>query len=126
MRDHARQLDGEEACGLLIGKVDQGQGAIEQAVPTANVADDRVRRFEIDPATLLRLHREGREAGRTIVGCYHSHPAGAATPSLRDAASADQPDWVWLILAGEDVGAFLVQRGGTIAGRFERLAWETA
>ncbi len=126
MRGHVRETGAEEACGLLLGAVRDGRGAVARAVPAANVAEDRVRRFEVDPATLLKVHREAREGGDALVGCYHSHPGGKAMPSLRDAARADQPGWVWLILAGEEMGAFLVTRGGTIAGRFEPIVWEAA
>lgn len=126
MREHARRSGAEEACGLLLGSLSEEGGRIVEAVPATNVAEDRRRRFEVDPATLLKVHRGAREAGQALVGCYHSHPDGAARPSLRDAANAEQPGWIWLILGQDEIGAFRVEKGGTIAGRFERIRWEAA
>jgi proteasome lid subunit RPN8/RPN11 len=86
----------EECCGLLLGR----PGVIETAVPARNVAYDRSRSFEIDPAVLLRTHREARGAGLKVVGHYHSHPNGVAEPSKRDAAQAVEDGQLWVIVAG--------------------------
>lgn len=86
----------EECCGLLLGSDDR----IESAVPAANVAADKTRSFEIDPAVLLRTHREARGAGMKVVGHYHSHPNGVAEPSKRDAARAVEDGQLWVIVAG--------------------------
>ena len=90
--------DQAEICGLLFGDGSR----ITAATPAVNVATDPARHFEIDPATLIAAHRAARSGGPAIVGHYHSHPGGAATPSAVDAASA-QPDggW-WLIVGGKD------------------------
>ena len=45
-----------ECCGLLLGR----DGRISEARPAANVADNPLRRFEIDPAALFAAHREAR------------------------------------------------------------------
>lgn len=87
-----------ECCGLVEGK-----GAFVTALHPARNLAAASDRFEIDPALQFRLKREGRN----IVGCYHSHPGGAAEPSPRDALGASEPGFVWLIAAGETVGAFL-------------------
>jgi proteasome lid subunit RPN8/RPN11 len=84
----------EECCGLLLGR----DNHIETAVPAANVAADRTRSFEIDPAVLLRTHREARGQGQQVIGHYHSHPNGLATPSKRDAARAVEDGQLWLII----------------------------
>lgn len=89
-RDH-------EVCGLLFGC----DASIAAAEPARNVAADPATTFEIDPAMLLAAHRAERAGGRRIVGCYHSHPSGAAIPSARDVAAAE-PGRLWLIIgAGE-------------------------
>lgn len=122
IRRHVDDGGAEEVCGLLLG----APGHVERAVAAPNGAADRRRRFEVDPATLLATHREARGTGIAVVGCYHSHPGGRAEPSPTDAASADQPGWLWLIVAGGEIGAFIVRAGGAVAGRFDRVAWAVA
>jgi proteasome lid subunit RPN8/RPN11 len=107
-----------EACGLLLGQPDR----IVAAIAARNVAADPERGFEIDPALLLRTHREARGAGLQVIGHYHSHPNGVATPSRRDAAAALDNGQLWLIVAAGAVKAFRAVSGATenmIHGRFE-------
>lgn len=101
-REHPR-----EACGLLIGRGMR----IERLVPAANVAADPLTRFEVDPATLLRAHREAREAGGMVIGCYHSHPNGRQTPSAIDARAIVSDGEIWLIAADGEVRAFVSEAG---------------
>lgn len=113
----------EECCGLLIGSRSEGAVHIDEAAESANVAGDRRRRFEIDPALRLMLMRKLRGGGSGIVGHYHSHPDGPAEPSAHDAAMAFEPELIWLLVPvrrGEAAapGAFLFDAG---AGSFRRL-----
>jgi len=118
---HALATSPEEACGLLIGKMEATGIEVLAVEPTANVAPDRRRHFEIDPARHLALQRSLRGTGHSVVGAYHSHPGGQAEPSARDAAEAIDPELVWLILglkAGKttSIGAYrLVAPGGSFA-----------
>ncbi len=100
---HAAREHPREACGLLIGRGLR----VERLVPAANVADDPVTRFEVDPATLLRAHREARVAGEAVIGCYHSHPNGRRTPSAIDAQGIVADGEIWLIAANGEVRAFV-------------------
>jgi proteasome lid subunit RPN8/RPN11 len=88
-----------EACGLLLG---QGRRIIE-ARPAANVAEDPVLRFEIDPAALFAAHREARSGGPHLLGYYHSHPAGHPRPSATDCEHASGDARTWAIVSGEEV-----------------------
>lgn len=90
----------EECCGLLLAFPGSAPGVIDYVLPAANVAANRRRHFEIDPATLIAAHRAERTSGPHIVGCYHSHPGGDATPSPEDAAQAEAGGSLWLICAG--------------------------
>jgi proteasome lid subunit RPN8/RPN11 len=81
-----------ECCGLMEGVRDGEAVQVTALHPSPNLADDPDR-FEIDPALQFRLMREGR----TVVGCYHSHPRGTAEPSARDAEYAFDSEFVWLI-----------------------------
>ena len=116
----AEQNPDQEVCGLLIGH----EHLIEEALPAANVAADPARRFEIDPAVLLRAHRQARHSGRLVLGHYHSHPGGEARPSLRDAASAHDDGALWIIAGKGDIAAFRAIGGGAIAGRFDPAGLE--
>ena len=66
--------------------------------PTRNLAT-RPDRFEIDPAAQFALLRRLRGSGREIVGCYHSHPNGAAEFSACDREGAFESDFLWLVAA---------------------------
>ena len=96
--DETRAAYPNECCGLLEGEGER----ITTLHPARNLscAPDR---FEIDPALQFRLKREGR----SIIGCYHSHPDGAAEPSPRDVEGASEAGFVWLIAGREEIGAFM-------------------
>lgn len=92
-----------ECCGMLAGRA-EGTGAaraitVTAVHPSANIAAEPRHSFEIDPVLRLRLQRELRGSGDTVVGLYHSHPDGRAQPSATDLDRAWEPDLVWLITA---------------------------
>ena len=99
MLAHTEQAAPHEACGLLLGE----DTRITQARPTANIASDPARHFEIDPQALIDAHRAARKGGPQVVGYYHSHPAGPAEPSATDRAQASGDGRVWAIVAGGEV-----------------------
>ena len=105
----------DEICGLLFGTSD----TIEAARACRNVAADPRGRFEVDPAALLAAYRTAREGGPALIGCYHSHPGGVATPSQRDAADAAANGWLWLIVGGRAARLFRAVHRGAINGRFD-------
>lgn len=107
----------EEACGLIVGKtLASGHCVASRVVISPNVASsDTHQRFEIDPALRLRLGRELRESGESLIGHYHSHPDHPAAPSARDLDDAYEPDLAWLIVSVEAgkaraCGAFRLER----------------
>jgi proteasome lid subunit RPN8/RPN11 len=92
-----------EACGLLLGTIDQaGNWHVEEAHPLRNIFDSPVY-FEFAPEDLLAadLAYSGR-----IIGAYHSHPTGLAVASHTDHQNMkrvnveEQIPWVWLIVSG--------------------------
>ncbi|HVR90814.1 MAG TPA: M67 family metallopeptidase [Novosphingobium sp.] len=95
----ALRAGNEECCGLLLG-----HEKIELARPAANVAADRLRHFEIDPAALFFAHRAERAGEAKLLGYYHSHPSGEAVPSATDRASASGDGRIWAIVASGAVG----------------------
>lgn len=116
----AARADATECCGLLLGKDD----CIDAFLPARNVAAEPHHRFEIDPVTLIAAHRAERHGGSRILGCYHSHPGGDASPSREDAAQAAANGWLWAIVAGPLWrAAFWRATGdGPEHGRFETVA----
>jgi len=107
-----------EACGLLFGE----NGAIDAASVEANVAENPLARFEIDPAALFVSIRAERNGGPHVAGYWHSHPSGDAQPSATDAAMAAPDGKLWLIVAGTSVSGWQAVESGARHGRFEPVA----
>jgi len=88
IQDHAREAYPEESCGFLIGlsgvprRVDESRRARNVA------AENRSRRYMIDPLELLRADDEARKKNLDLIGIYHSHPDHPAAPSEYDRARA--------------------------------------
>lgn len=101
LQAEARQAGEQECCGLLFGQ----PGHITAFQPTANVAADPARGFEINPADLFAAVRAARHGGPPLLGCYHSHPTGNIQPSPDDELGAARAEGLcryWLILTGCD------------------------
>lgn len=96
----------EEACGLIVGRRDDGGFVASRLVPSPNRHAEPARSFEIDPAIHFALLRELRDLvsapgqqPEDIIGHYHSHPDVPADPSPRDFAAAYDPAMLWVILS---------------------------
>lgn len=99
LREEAASAAPRECCGLLLGQ----DGTVREARPAANLADDPLRHFEIDPAALFAAHRAARAGGPELLGYYHSHPAGHPLPSATDCAHASGDGRAWAIIAQGEV-----------------------
>jgi [CysO sulfur-carrier protein]-S-L-cysteine hydrolase len=75
-----------EACGLLAGK----GSSVEKILAMRNAAHSPVR-FVLDPREQLEAFDLIEQQGLELVGIYHSHPAGPATPSPTDVDEAAYP-----------------------------------
>lgn len=100
-----------ECCGLIEGVRDGTVFRVTALHPARNLSD-RSDRFEIDPADHVAAQKAARANGQAIIGCYHSHPHGAAQPSLTDLAGAAQEDFLWLIASDDELNAFVYRDGG--------------
>ncbi len=98
-----------------------GDEAVVRASVAANVADDPARRFEIAPAALIAALKAERGGGDRVIGYWHSHPSGDATPSVTDAAMAAADGKIWVIVAGDAVTAWRAGVSG-LHGRFGEVA----
>jgi proteasome lid subunit RPN8/RPN11 len=100
-----------EACGLLFGERD----AIRTIRQVDNVARNPEREFEIDPAPLFAALRAERAGGAKLVGYWHSHPGGDASPSATDAAMAAPDGKIWVIAGGGEITAWRATIQGFVA-----------
>ncbi|HMM76720.1 MAG TPA: M67 family metallopeptidase [Gammaproteobacteria bacterium] len=91
----ARASPAAEVCGLLGGR---GELAT-RCYPLRNVAEDPALSFLADPREQLAAMRRMRERDEALLGIYHSHPTGPATPSARDRALAAYPGIAYLIVS---------------------------
>lgn len=107
----AREGAPAEVCGVLAGHRDaEPPGAddptptaernrVTRAVPADNAAPTPRTTYEIPPEQQLSIMESIEDRGETVVGFYHSHPAGPARPSATDAARAAWPGYQYLIVA---------------------------
>jgi len=99
IRDAARAAYPGECCGLLIGQVDGNRHIVTRVVPAENVwPGDRRRRYEMDPTAVFDAFRRARGDNQHVLGFYHSHPDGSASPSRYDLETA-WPDKSYVIVA---------------------------
>jgi len=89
-----------ECCGLIEGSRADDGWRVAQLHEMPNIADDPARNFLIDPQPQITLLRRLRGTGRTVIGCFHSHPRSRAEPSTTDLERAVDNDFVWLIAGG--------------------------
>jgi desampylase len=107
-----------ECCGLLLGRDDR----IAEVRLSRNVADNAAQRFEIDPVDLIAAHKAARMSGSQLLGHFHSHPNGLASPSPTDLASATDDGSYWLIIAQANISAWQpVAKDGEVM-RFREVA----
>ena len=91
---HAREALPGECCGLLIGT----PARIDAAHPARNL-ETGATRFLIDPRDHFAAVHAARESKRFVIGVYHSHPNGPASPSPADLAEASYDDYLYLIVS---------------------------
>ena len=91
IRRHGEAAYPAECCGAMVGRVEGAAKEVLRLSPAVNRRTDDPHRYLIAPDDLRQLEREVREAGREIVGYYHSHPDHPARPSAFDAEHA----WPW-------------------------------
>jgi len=96
IRVEAEAAGGAEVCGALLG----GPARVACALPVPNQSTDPVRGFLIPAVDVLRIERAADASGQSVVGFYHSHPAGRAEPSLSDLEHA-LPGYIYLIVPAE-------------------------
>ncbi|MGH2620276.1 MAG: M67 family metallopeptidase [Anaerolineales bacterium] len=97
---HAEQQYPEEGAGLILGLLDGEDRTARSVLPVNNTfeAEQRGRRYLIDPMAILRAEEEAQRKGSNVLGVYHSHPDHPPTPSKFDLEWA-VPWYIYLITA---------------------------
>jgi len=131
IRAHGAADYPEECCGALLGSVAGGAARVLRAEPLENErADERRRRFLIDPWEYRRMERLAEAEGLSLLGFYHSHPDHPAVPSEYDrehafpffhylvmAVAAGRPGEISSWILSEDRGEFERERLVATTGR---------
>ena len=100
---HAKACLPEEACGLIAGKIAEGEKYIEKVYLLPNV-DHSPAHFTIAPQDQLNAILDMRKNGLQPLGNWHSHPETPSRPSEEDKRLAYDPTASYLILSlAEDV-----------------------
>ena len=77
----------QEACALLRGRSLEAELQLERIWPCCNCwapAEERLRRFCLDPREQLLAEKWCRARQLQVLGAAHSHPGSAAVPSATD------------------------------------------
>ena len=102
IRRHGAETYPEECCGGLLGERRDGVDGAVRVLRAERIenrrAEERSRRYTIDPLDYLRLERLADRAGLGVVGIYHSHPDHPPVPSEFDREHA-WPNLHYLIVA---------------------------
>ncbi|WP_331235740.1 desampylase [Natronorarus salvus] len=99
MIDQARAGAPEEVCGVLGGRREGREATVGTVIRVPNVASEPRRRYELDAEGLFAAIERIEGAGDSVVGFYHSHPAGPPAPSATDRALASWPGRSYVIVS---------------------------
>jgi proteasome lid subunit RPN8/RPN11 len=89
VRRSAESCYPNECCGVLLGKLVDGERVVFEVVSCKNVAaGDQRDRYHIDPAELIDVQKRARDGGLDIVGFFHSHPDHPPAASRTDLKEA--------------------------------------
>jgi len=114
MRQDVESRRPEEACGLLAGRAARETAIVERVIPMRNALQSPDR-YRLDPAEQLAVFTWIEAQGLELIGIYHSHPAGPASPSETDILEAYYPQavyWIWSKQTGEwRYAAFSIWKG---------------
>ncbi len=100
---HARESAPHEACGLIAGR----GGRATRVIRCANVADDPLRRYVMEPTEVMRALRAMADAGESSAdglegepfAIYHSHVYSGPYPSPTDRAEARWPSSFYVLVS---------------------------
>jgi proteasome lid subunit RPN8/RPN11 len=92
----------DECCGVLLGRLANGQREVTLSFTCENERTDSPgNRYSIHPEQLLAALKLARSRGENIVGFYHSHPDHPAYYSSTDLDEAHWFDCSYVITSVE-------------------------
>ncbi|MFD1587715.1 desampylase [Halorientalis brevis] len=97
--EHARTGSPEEVCGILGGEFGADESHAGASYRTDNAADAPRTEYAIDPEEQFAVMDDVEDAGRDVVGFYHSHPQGPPRPSQTDRARATWEGYTYVIVS---------------------------
>ncbi|MFB6134024.1 MAG: desampylase [Halanaeroarchaeum sp.] len=97
--EHATDDVPREAAGIVAGERNGDRSLVTSVHRISNVADAPRVSYELDPTEQYETMQTIESMGKSILGFYHSHPAGPPGPSRRDRAAATWPDRYYLIVS---------------------------
>jgi len=104
-----------ESCGLI--------GAINNipthVYPVENIAADKQRLFEMQPAQQIAAMKLMRERQESLFAIYHSHPHAPAKPSLLDIQRANYSDVFYFIISLDIKGVLEMKGFYLVDGTFD-------
>ena len=95
---HARAEAPVEACGLIAGRIEDGNKLIDKVYILTNV-DHAEEHFTLDPKEQLAAVKDMRANGLVPLGNWHSHPESPSRPSDEDKRLAYDSKASYLILS---------------------------
>ena len=101
---HARAEAPVEACGLIAGRIEDGNKLIDKVYILTNV-DHAEEHFTLDPKEQLAAVKDMRANGLVPLGNWHSHPVSPSRPSQEDKRLAYVRRARYLILSLMDENA---------------------
>jgi len=96
MKEHVISCLPEEACGLLAGNGE----LVQEVIPVTNTLHSPYR-FRMDPEEQVAAMMYMAEQGYQMLGIFHSHIKGPASPSETDNAESTYPEVAFLIWSRE-------------------------
>ncbi|MFB6304420.1 MAG: desampylase [Haloferacaceae archaeon] len=96
-----------EVCGVMAGRRGEAESRVVDVHPAENVAETPETRYAMDPEEQYAIVERVEDAGRDVVGFYHSHPAGPPRPSGTDAARATWTGYSYAIGAFDGAYPYL-------------------
>ena len=100
---HAEKEAPIEACGLIGGKIKNGDKLIEKVYILTNI-DHSNEHFSLDPKEQLSAIKDMRANGLVPLGNWHSHPESPSRPSDEDKHLAFDSKASYLILSLQEAG----------------------
>lgn len=89
--DIARAALPNEACGFLAGSTTSDVATVRAVHPIRNALASPTA-FALDGQGMIDAEQRIDAEGHQVVGVFHSHPASAAVPSVRDVDDAKRYD----------------------------------